>query len=230
MIHMPAPSLPTHPPGLTLAQQGFAFIDPPAPPPLPRPPALAHYLLENPYPAMVLLSIAGVIAWRALSGAGRGRHAMIAAAACFLGAIAIFLAARSVETPREQLVRSTADLVASTARADVASMEPILAEQVSLFRPGGGPGIDKQEILSRVRETIGRQYRIKEWAILETQAMTDSGVSGVTQVRLRVTLEAAGIPNISWWKLDWRKAADGRWQVLTIDPVSVTPEVRGQIR
>jgi hypothetical protein len=59
-----------------------------------------------------------------------------------------------------------------------------------------------------VQQTLGGVYKISEWAVLETQSMTDAPGAGVTQSRIRVTLEA-GFPNISWWKIDWRKGPDG---------------------
>lgn len=222
---LPLPLLPT-----LFAQSGFGLIDPPAPPPLPRPPFFEHYLFENPWPLVVLLAVAGAVCFLRLRGTGKNTGALVAAGCLLVCALGAWLLAGSVETGREAIARKTEELVAGAARADVSALDALLSEDLSLFRPGGGESLGKAETLERVRRDLGGFYKIGNWAVLDVQSMTDSPRTGVTQARVRVTLEAAGFPNISWWKIDWRKGPDGEWRAVTIDPKSVTPEVRGQFR
>lgn len=217
-------------PGALLAQSGFGLIDPPAPRALPSPPPIEHYLLENPWPLVVVLAVAGVTAFLRLRAAGKPRPGTLWGLTLFLAAGGVWTLASWVQTGREAITRSTAALIGAAARADIPSLDALLSDQLSLFRPGGGPGLGKTETIGRVQRDLGGPYRVREWAVLETQAMTDSASSGVAQVRVRVTLEAAGIPNISWWRIDWRKGADGAWRAVTIEPVSVTVEVRERMR
>lgn len=209
--------------------QAFEVIDAPTPTPLASGPLWSRFLLENPYPAVILLLIGAFAAWRLLNNALKGREANIAAAACVALALAIFALARFVQTDRERLRDLTRELVRSTATADVTSLEQLLSPQLSLFRPGGGLSMGKEETLERVQNELGKRYRVREWAVLETQASTDSPTSGITQTRVRVTLEMSPFPTISWWKIDWRKDANGVWRADRIDPVSVPQAVRSAL-
>lgn len=213
-----------------LAQSGFGLIDPSPPKPLPNPPLIEHYLLENPWPLVVVLAVGAMIAFTRLRAAGKPRHGALWGLILLIAGAGVWTLASWVQTGREAIARSTSALIGAAARADIPSLDALLSENLSLFRPGGGAGLGKTDTLDRVQRDLGGPYRVREWAVLETQAMTDSASSGVTQVRVRVTLEAAGIPNISWWKIDWRRGEDGAWRAVTIEPVSVTVDVRERMR
>jgi hypothetical protein len=213
-----------------LLGQAFESFDAPTPPALPSSPVWERYLLENPYPAVILLLIGAMVVWRIMNNAMKRREAAIGAAACVVVAGGVFVLARTVETTRERLKGLTFALVRSTAEADIASLDPLLDDKITLFRPGGGPSLDKGETLERVRNDLGKSFRVKEWAVLELQADVDTPTSAMTQARIRVTLQMSAFPTISWWKLDWRRDAAGVWRVISIDPVSVPQAVRSQLR
>jgi len=210
-------------------QGGFGAIDPPAPPPLPGAPLWEQLLLENPWPAAIVLGAGAVAAWVAMRHRADTRQTMLVVGALILGAAGVCIAASWVVTTREAVREQTFALVGSAARAEAIKVGDLLAPDAALFPPGGGSSLDRDAIVARVRDNLGGRWKLREWAILECEASV-SGNTGRTQVKVRATPEAVGFPNISWWRLGWRRDESGVWRAISIEPVSVTGEVERELR
>jgi len=210
-------------------QGGFGMIEPPAPTPLPAPSLVDRYLLENPWPLSTILALGAIAAFVTMRHRVPVRRVAAAATALLFAAAGVLLLAASVETPRESLRGATRALVNAAASADAARVAGLLAPDATLFPSGGGSPLGRDAILARVRDDLGGRWKLREWAVLETQAAA-TGDSGRTQVKVRVTPEAFGFPNISWWRLAWSRDATGAWRAISIEPVSVTPEVGRELR
>jgi hypothetical protein len=207
---------------LTLAQPGRAVQRPPVPA-LPDPPALERYLLEDPFYPVLLLIVAGVVLFFWLNQAGRGRQALLAAAACLAGAGAMFTLATLVTTTRETLLARTESLVGAVGRADTAAISAMLGPDVRATVLSAPQEWNKEAILRQVESNLGPggRWAVKEAEVVAAAAAVDGPNTGRTQVRVRVTLEALGLPSLSWWRLHWRRDSDGAWRVTGIDVLEV---------
>ena len=210
-------------------QGGLSMIEPPAPPPLPPAPIWERLLLENPWPLAIILAAGAIVAFVSMRHRAPPRHTAAAVAGLALAAVGVLVLASLVETAREQMRHQTFELISAAARASVTDTGTLLAPDATLFPPGGGAALDRDDILTRVERDLGGAWRLREWAVLECEASV-SGDTGRTQVKVRATPEAAGFPNISWWRLGWRRDPPGPWRVISIEPVSVTREVENQLR
>ncbi len=198
------------------------------PSPLPGAPILERLFLENQtIPAAAVAATGIVAAWWLIQRAQVRRGALIAVAGLLLGA-GLYLVGASVETRREAMRAATARLVDATARVDGAALDELLSEDVRLLVPGGAPlpipggpgGLDKDAIIALVRATLGGQYAVRGYKVVQTEAVVDGPANGRTQTRVSVTAEGYGLPYISWWRLAWRREGP-RWRAISIEPVAL---------
>jgi len=222
-----SPSTPSIPRVLLQAEPfgtAGSFLDPPPPAALPGPPAFDRYLLESPLLAMAVLLGAGFAAYWFLRSRGKAGAGAAVGVGLAMMAAGVFLAARMVETPREAMGRAAKALVAAVAGADLAAADGLLSPEAALYSFLSPAGMPKAEILSVVERDFapGRgRYALKEWAVLERQAVLDTPVSGRVHIKVRVTPDATAFPNLSWWRLDFERGGDGRWRVRGIQPLSI---------
>lgn len=197
------------------------------PPPLPDPPLLEHHLLESPWAATLLLLIGAGVSWALSQRQQRPRPARFASMAFLLLAAGVFALASLVTTDRERVTRLTRDLVAAVAKADLPAVRATLAEDAMLYffeQPGG---LTLQGILDRLERDFvqGGMYQITDHSVLEVQATLDEPTRARVQTRVRVTAAATGTPYTSWWRLDFVRTGEDRWQVSGIQPL-VLPGIR----
>lgn len=186
------------------------------PQPLATPPWLESNLFEHPTMLIVVLLALGLGLSLVLS---RSR-AVWALLATGLAAGGVWGVSRLVETDRERVAALTPGLLTAAASVDLAALDALLDERLTLryFRAGGG--LDKAGTLRAVREELGTRFRVREALVQELQLEQTAPDQMRTQVRVRVTPEASGFPNISWWSIDWRLDA-GRWRAVAIRPLSI---------
>jgi hypothetical protein len=197
-------------------------------PSLPSPPLLQRLTLEEPGTLTVAFVVAAAIGFYVLNRQGKASRGFLAAAIGVGLAIGVQVLARLIETDRERIMGATAELVRTTAHADVEELSKLLAKEVRFSNDFDltnsevqtDKAWDRDEILAKVREYMTRRYALKEAAILETQGIIDRPGVGRTQVRVRAVPEAAGFPIISWWRIDWVKKDDG-WVVKGIQPMDL---------
>lgn len=199
---------------VTLAQQ----TGPAMPPPLPSPPPLVHYTVENPWVLAGLLGLVSVVCLYLLLTARAGKHARavaVAAAASVFTAVAVILAAQIVTTQREALIQQTRQLIAATAAADTAELGPMLGSSLALRVLGTSVALSREQTLDLVRRYPGQQTRVDSHTITESQATLDGPNVARTQVHVRVRSNDAtlyDVPVGTWWMIEWRRGEDG-WKV-----------------
>lgn len=206
---------------LSLAQSSEG---PYTPPPLPSPPRLAHWLLENPWPPAIGLAAFAVLAFFILNSRAQAKQGAVIALSLLAAAAACIAASFLVTTDRERLAAKTRELIAATATADLGTLGPMLASDVGLSVLERPAPQDKDGILGLVGRYMGNEVRIREHSTSELTAHVDRLGTGKTLVRVRVTADVAGMSgasNRSWWRITWRKTPDGQWQVLHIEGLQI---------
>ncbi len=201
---------------------------PTSPTKLPGPPVLEHLLLESPFLLTAALVVLGVAAAVALVRRARIRDAVVVLASCIAAGAGVQILAWKTVTNREVISGRSVELVEAVATLDYAGIERLLAPDARLFAdipipelPIPAAGLDVDDILSRVRTTVGGMYRVREHRVVEIDAAMIGDRLGRTQLRVRVVPEATGFPQGSWWRLDWREEPDGSWRVIRIAPLSI---------
>jgi hypothetical protein len=211
-------------------QSVFSAIDPPAPPALPGAGLLERWLLESPWMLMAILVAAGAAGYwmlRRSEDPRRTRRAGVALAVGSVLALVVYAVSAVVETDREKISGLTRDVVRATATGEIDRLDDLLNDDCILDAalPGLGMGaqVSKQGILDRVRAEFGPNARngTARPVLLELQASTENPAFARTQIKLRVTSDAWNFPLLSWWRMDWRRQADGSWRATGIQLVSM---------
>ncbi|MFG0283069.1 MAG: hypothetical protein ACF8R7_01485 [Phycisphaerales bacterium JB039] len=193
------------------------------PPSLPTAPLADRLLLDNPVPAVLALLAAGLIGLWLLRRAGRGRLGLAAGGAGVALAIAAYVAATVIETPREALKGRTRALIGAVAEVDTRALDDLLDGSVQVRLTGAGIRLDalgKGEIIGRAEEYMTGAYAVDEWSVTSLQAVADGPEVGRTQVRVRVIPEATRFPTSSWWAVDW-ELIGGAWRAVEIELLQV---------
>lgn len=198
---------------VVLAQ--FDFAPGPVVPPLPPAPFFHRFVLENPWPAVLLLVLLGIAVLVVLNARAKLRTGLIAASVLFALAGGCYLTSALVTTHREQMKLATRELVGATARVDLVGLDRLLSDDLSVRVTRLSRSAGKRETIDAVESMLGRQYRVREHSILEIQATLDGPRLGRTQVRVRVASDFGDLP--SWWRVDWELGADGAWQARRIE-------------
>lgn len=183
--------------------------------PLPSAPLLERFVLENPWPAAILLVLLGIAALVIFNARAKLKPGLISAGVLFVLAGGAYLTSVLVTTPREQMKQATRELVGATARVDLVELERLLSEDLSVRVPRLSRSAGKSETINAVESILGSQYRVREHAILEMQATLDGPRLGRTQVRVRVGSDYGFLP--SWWRVDWELGPDGTWSARRVE-------------
>jgi hypothetical protein len=194
---------------------------------LPGPPLWEAALLEQPIYLAAALILAAVVVATLLNRRGRARQGVLAAAGLVALAAGTLILGGLVKTEREQMTAATESLVEATARVDARALEHALAPDATLFSdlhlpgvPSAQSGLDKEATIRAVQMALGA-HPLKEYRVLEVQAQSLAPGMGRTQARVRVSFEEMPAPHISWWRVDWRRSADGVWRATAITPLDV---------
>lgn len=191
-------------------------------PPLPKPPALEHYLYESPWLLILLIVGLLVVVSFTLNRQGRARGAMVAAVVGVVASAGVYGVSAAVQTPREVVSAQTRELVDLVARADVAGVDPMIHPEGRLLWLGGRMEYSKAQLLERIESDLKRTYPLRSWRILKLQATQDGPSVARTQVQVRVETESAGL-NFSWWRMDWQRVgARGEWRLVGIEPLFIS--------
>lgn len=194
------------------------------PQPMPRPPDVGpftRWVLENPWPAGVLLAaLAGLIAWRAPAGAARRRHLLVAGALAIAGA-AVLVAGRLVVTAGEHARALTRSLLDAVVAGDVAAASAHFAGDATLsFGTPDNPGLARAEIEARLKWIEGR-YRVASNQITALAAYTESSDRATVHLACSTTTEEAFGPIPSQWVLEVRRQPDGSWRITRVTWISL---------
>lgn len=195
-----------------LAQFG---LDAPNIPPLPSPPPIAHFLLENPIPGVALLVLIAVVLFLILNSRGKIKPAIASAALLIALAGALFAVATLIETDREIIKARTRELVAAVARVDRSGMHEVMSEDITPHVTKVRRDATRDELIARVEEYVGGVYGATGHDILDLQAAMYGPRVGRTQTRVRVSSPLGTVP--SWWRIDWQLENDGVWRASRIE-------------
>jgi len=202
-------------------------------PTLPAAPVLPHYLLEDPWPVVVGLLLAGLIAAIVLHRRDRLKSGLRILGLAVVLAAGVYALASLVTTEREVLAARTRDAATFTAAAKVSDLRDLLTERASVhaFNPIPVPH-GREELLDTVRSTLGHSIIVKELTIGPVRAVVDGPNVARTQVRVWAKLDGEqafyNAPIGAWFRLDWTREALGPWRitginVMQIDGVGVNP-------
>lgn len=199
---------------------GFGLLDIPTPPPLPSPPMLVHYTLENPYPTIAAFFILAFAAWWTL--AVRPPRRRLAVAGLVIAGVGLAVLAWFIQTPRERVAAAARTLVAAVATGNAPAVDAALLDMCVLEAAPLGARVSKQEIVDRVARDFGAggRYRAREVGVLAVQASLDQPDFARVHLKVRVTPEATGAPHFSWWRLDYRREGDS-WRVSGIAALEI---------
>lgn len=184
-------------------------------PPLPNAPFFERFVLENPWPAVMLLAMLGIALLAILNARARLKAGLMVGGALFALAGSCYLASVLVTTPREHMKRATRELVGAAARVNLGELDRLLSDELTVRVTRLSRSAGKRDTMEAVEAMLGNQYRVREHTILETQATLDGARLGRTQVRVRVTSDYGPLP--SWWRVDWELGSDGRWRARRIE-------------
>ncbi|MCZ6543263.1 MAG: hypothetical protein O6768_06320, partial [Planctomycetota bacterium] len=143
---------------------------------MPQPPhvgLITRYVLENPYPlALVLLALAGGLAWTAVRSERRDR--LRAGGALAILGVAVLLLGAVVVTSGEHARRITRALVEAAVAADVSAAMQLFADEATLsFGRATNPGHATDEIHWRL-ERLDDQWRIESNRITMLRSYSES--------------------------------------------------------
>jgi hypothetical protein len=189
----------------------LSALEPKAPAPLPPPPWFEHHLFESPWLFVALLAGSAFVAHVVLSAKKKPKQARRATVGLVLLALAVWVCAWLVHTPRERADALTRQVVAAVTSGDTRGLDAALASDVAAFGGDSPDARDKSTILTTVGQFFGPggKYPIQDYGILELQAAQSSAELVQVQLKVRVTPRDSGMPIISWWRLDLRPRGDG---------------------
>lgn len=197
-----------------------SILNLPEPPALPAAPFWERLLFEQPLAsvAAAILALAAIL----LLVRGATRAVRIVGVA-FLPLALVFVAVPwLVETDREAIRRHARGLAEAAAAGRFEVLERDLAPDARAVYFEARLGIGKEAIIERMRQYFGDGGRI-DLSVLSVRSGMDGPRIGRTHLKVRVQArETGGFPNLSWWRLDWRKLQDGRWQCNYVEPLSIT--------
>lgn len=198
-------------PILTIAQLPMA-----SPEPLPDSSGLSHWLLEQSSLSAIVLAVIGLLVMLALARRGEGKRAAITGAIALTAAAVIGVVGALVVTDAEHIRAGTRELVRAACEGDAGAVVALLTPDVQV-RIGAQrlPG-DGRDILTQATEALQSTITLRECAVEDLQATIDGANAARTQVNVRAVVGGAG-PNFTWWKLDWRKEADGQWRIWGLE-------------
>ena len=200
-------------------------MDPPAPS------ILQRYLLEQPWPVVVvLLLVAGgcLLAMRRRLDPGVRRRWLVASGVAAALAGGVYLLAWAVRTDREALEAATRELVAAAGPVDVDRMDQLILPEAAIIGPDG---------------SLWRRWSESSGALRAGARVAGMDQSPHTLRSLRVgvlpTGEGVSLMDVrtdvpgslffkSQWRLTWREGADGHWRMqearwLKLQGVTPTP-------
>lgn len=177
-----------------------------------------HYVLENPWPAgIVLLAIAAVLAWTALRDGRRGRLKIAAGIA--LLALAIVATSMLVTTSGERAEALTVSLVDAAVAADVPAVMAHFAPQaVMSFASPRNPGFEI-DYIARQAEGLQRQWRVESNHISMLDAYTISADEARVDLGCVTDIGRGTVP--STWVLRFRRQPDGSFKIDHITLISI---------
>lgn len=195
----------------------------------PAPPhsAIAHYLLENPWPVVLVCAILGIAIGLRGSREGQGTKVAIGAGLLAL-AVIVFGVAWFVTTAGERAVAVARTLVASAEAGDPAAGMMLIAPDATLhFERPESPGLPIESI-ARGLDSVATDHVIEDNSVTRLRGYTVDGDTGVAHLACWTTTGSSMGAVPSQWILRVKRQPDGSWKIARITCVSIAgrPAVR----
>lgn len=179
-----------------------------------------RYLLENPWPAVVMLALIAL----ALARFGRDRddrRLLLGALGCAVAGAAVFLVSWLVTTPAEHARRVTSEIVAAAEAGNLNAMRALFAPDASIH-PGSlsTPGLERAEI-DRGIDALGDRHRIESNTVTALRAGTVDADTAVAELGCLTTTASSYGTVPSTWLFRVERGADGRWRVRRLACVAI---------
>jgi hypothetical protein len=195
--------------GVMLAQAAYE------PPPLPAGSRLSWAFLESPYTVMVVVLAGGLVAFAVQNRRGKSGAGLALLAGALSAAGGLWLLARLVVTPREEVGRATEALVQAAADVDMDALSGLLHPDVEAGAPTVGTISGRGNVLGTVQRVLWEQIPVESAAVLWKRASVE-GDRATSQAKVRVRDQKYGSLTLSWWQIDWERSGDA-WQARTIE-------------
>ncbi len=190
---------------------------------MPQPPQvglITRYVLENPYPlALVLLALAGGLAWTAVRNERRDR--LRAGGALAILGVAVLLLGAVVVTSGEHARRITRALVEAAVAADVSAAMQLFADEATLsFGRATNPGYATDEIHWRL-ERLDDQWRIESNRITMLRSYSESSDAATVHLACLTMLTRGYGATPTQWVLRIQRQPGGGWKIAHVTWVSI---------
>lgn len=188
---------------------------------LPASPAFDRWVLEQPLPVAAVCGVLGIAVGLMLARRGEHRRGMVAGIVLVLAGAAVLAAGALVETTRERLSATTAELVRCAFAADAERAETLIADSLVVASAGDAfESLSKDDLVGAIRgfEAFGTE----EWSHRPRGASIDGEGIGRTQSTIRVKAVYLGNQTMpSTWEFTWKRQPDGRWLLTRLECVSM---------
>ena len=177
-----------------------------------EPPLLQQILLEEPWAAIGVLAILGLVLLILARHQQKRRRFWCGVAALAL-ALCVWAVSEAVTTDRERLLRQTRLLLKATSPLDLLGVRSLLEPDAVLLGPDRTPWFDHDGLLARLDSAV-RHYQVLEHVNVEIDARTHKHGLGRTEVKLRTRIDSPHMEVPTRWTIRWRLRSDGRWRIM----------------
>ncbi|MBX3354580.1 MAG: hypothetical protein KF724_02655 [Phycisphaeraceae bacterium] len=185
----------------------------------PDPGFFTRYLLENPWPAVIILAVAAVALLR-FAIDREDRRLLLGAAGCVAAGVVIFITATLVTTPAEHARRVANELIEAAETANLNAMRALFEEDASIhFGSLTSIGLEWR-IIDQGIESLGRQHRIESNSVTRLRAGPVTG-GAVAEFGCITTTASSFGPVPSTWLIEVVPGADGQWRIRRLAAVAI---------
>lgn len=187
---------------------------------IPRTGAFARFLLENPWPAVVVMAVLAIVLLKLARDRDDRRLLSGALAAALVGA-AVWIVSWSVTTPGEHARRVVGAFVEAAEAGDVPAMHRWLVPDASLHLGAlTAPGLDRQE-LDRALSLLESKHRVESNSITMLRAGALSSDAAIAELGCITTTHGSYGPVPSSWLFRVERQPDGSWRIRRLAAVSI---------
>lgn len=186
-----------------------------APPRLPSPGQLQHWLFERPATSAVVLLAFALILLALFNRRNQLRRGTLIAGGVGVLAAGVFALGTFVTTDRERVLAASERFVLAAGAGDDATVDALLSDRMSVRVGGAATTWGRDWVLDSVRR-LGETFRFDTFEYRSAQGVTDGPTSARTQFRVVAAGQGLG-QAITWWRISWRKGTDGDWRIEDLD-------------
>lgn len=178
------------------------------------------WVFEQPLVLALALLVAGIVGATLLRRRDQAKQGIIVGGALFALAIGAFALGTLVVTDRERVEIGSRAFVLAAVEGDLVELDRLILEEAGLAASGKTVADDGRERIQSLSKRQSDAGMIESWRLSRLQATIDGSNVATTQFRVRAT-PRGGMPTLSWWRLHWRRDAQGVWRIGTIDCLAI---------